>query len=169
MSRLMVFLLCVLSTLVFPRVPSAQESCVDPIVIINGWGGELTTDLSTYSNDLDGCGGPQPGPDLVFFADGSGVDLVFRITNQGPSTVTLTVDFTFWCHPDSFCNASFTVPMVPGRPITWAPTISQPIYVIVQGPPSSQGALPFRFNYSLGSATPTSEVTWGEIKTYYQW
>jgi hypothetical protein len=151
-----------------PVTANGQESCASPVVIPDGSGGETALNLSDWVNDHDGCRLWRPGPDVVFFADAQGVDLVFRITNEGLQAATLYFEYIYWCHPDSVCEADFTIPAYPGIPIVLQPTISQPMYVIVHGPWPAPIDLPLRFNYSLGSATQVSEETWGMIKTLYR-
>jgi hypothetical protein len=145
-----------------------QESCSSPIIFSDGSGGETQLDLATFRNDhATMCSGSIPGPDVVFLADGSNVDLELRITNEGQSTVTLQVLFTYWCHADSICDAVFSIPVAPYTPLVFNTTIVQPVYIIVDGPSPTPSSIPLRFNYSLGSATPVKESTWGVIKSMY--
>ena len=163
-----VFLLSCVCSFSGPFAVFGQENCSTPIVIANGSGGETQVDLANFGNDYDMfCELPTSGPDIVFLADGSNVDFVFRVTNEGPMISYLFLLFTFWCDPDISCDQVFYIgPWPTGVTMTFSPTISQPYYVIVIGPPSTP-SIPLRFNYSLGVATPVQLSTWGMIKSMY--
>jgi hypothetical protein len=154
--------------MIAPGTIYGQESCDSPTVIPAGSTGSTEIDLVTLTDDHDGCGVPRPGPDVVFLADGHNVKLTFVIANEAVTTETFYLDFTFWCHPDSACNASFGITLPPGQSFTLGPTISQPIYVVVNGPDTMPSTLPVRFNYSLEAETQVATTTWGRLKNLYR-
>jgi hypothetical protein len=139
------------------------------VIIPDGSGGETTLDLSLYTNDHDViCQGAAPGPDAVFLADASNVELVFKVTNIGTETFSFWVLFTYSCDSGAVCDASFLVTATPGTPWTFNPTISGPMYVILEGNTPVPSTMPIRANYSLGAATPTTLATWGTVKAMYE-
>jgi len=144
-----------------------QENCTTPIVISDGSGGETRLDLALFDNDYETmCGLSNPGPDVVFKADASLVNLDFIITNEGEALVTLLIILTNCQDPDDDCNV-ISVPLAPGIPTVISGGIEKPIYVLVEGPSPSPVSVPLRFNYSLGSATPVKRSTWGTMKKIF--
>lgn len=148
---------------------SGQEDCSSPMIFHYGdtGGADTILDLSAYANDYDlFCGNPAPGPDVVFMIEAyGGVTFNFRIINKGDTEVDLLVLFTFTCEPSADCNAPFYLTFYPDSPITFSPTVYQPIFVVVDCPDPPPSSIPLRITYS--DPDPIDDSTWGIIKTLY--
>ena len=148
---------------------TAQESCSTPYVIQAGTSGTEQFDLSTYANDHDTlCGRWTPGKDAVFLANSHDAGLSFLLTNVGTSVFDVQVIFTFWCDAASAFNRVYSWAIDPAFPVLFTPTISDAIYIFIDGPEVSSGNMPLRVDYELEAPSPVATCTWGMVKSMYK-
>ena len=164
----MLIIISALAVLSLSAVPSAaQEDCPSPLIIPEHASGDTLIDIKQYADDYsEFCNEQTPGPDIVFRIDGYDEEIHFEIINMDTVDVELEVIFTFYCDPAAPCNVKYDWIFHPGTPVTFSPTISQPIFVVIDCLDCPSDSTPLLFLY--GDATATEESSWGAIKEMFR-